>query len=77
MPRTVATAAKFGIDPDQAEGSTGIKEIEQNHREGSGLRVFFFIFFILIKMYHLSLPNPLMFYLHKFMEEQYLLRYLY
>lgn len=44
--RTVATAAKFGIDPDQAEESTGVKEIEHSHREGSGLRVFFFIFYL-------------------------------
>ena len=44
MWRMVATAAKFGIDPEQAEGSTGVKEIEQNHREGSGLRAIFLIF---------------------------------
>lgn len=44
--RTVATAAKFGIDPDQAEGSTGVKGIQQNHRQGSGLRAIFFILYL-------------------------------
>lgn len=45
--RAEARVAKFVIGPDQSEGSMEVKEIQENHREGSGLRAIFFIVFYL------------------------------